>query len=265
MIDTDHHPNQRGAPTLAMLAVLACAILQILTPLLPNLGIGRPIGSQSDTVRTLLTPAGWAFSIWGPLYAGSIAFALFQLLAAQRGNVGLDAVRWPAAGAFLGNALWAAYTQVYGPSAVSAAIILWSLTCLILVYRQISSWLTTPSGVETWFVSIPLSALAAWLTAASIVNISASLRFHGIDASEAAASLIGAVVLLAGGVIAALAVMRDRGNIAYAATFLWALAAIYSAGGQTATPVGIAAALAAVVVLAGVFAGRRGAAARAGT
>lgn len=259
MIDTDHHSNSRGAPTLAMLAVLACALLQILTPLLPGLGIGRSIGSQSDLVQTLLTPAGWAFSIWGPLYAGSMAFALFQLMPAQRGNMRLASLRWPAAGAFLGNALWAAYTQLYGLSAVSVAIILWTLLCLLCAYRRISSWDAKSSVAETWLVVVPLSALAAWLTAASIVNISASLRFHGIEASEAAAPLIGAAVLLAGGVIAALAVMRGRGSLAYGFTFLWALAAIYSAGGQTAMPVGIAAFVAAVLVLAGIFAGRRGA------
>lgn len=251
-----HH---RGASPVALIAVIACACLQILTPLLPDLGIGRPIGSQSNAVRTLLTPAGWAFSIWGPLYAGSIAFALFQLLPAQRRNALLATLRWPAAGAFLGNALWAAYTQIFGLSAVSAVIIVWTLTCLLVIYRRISSWDAERSVAETWFVVVPLTALAAWLTAASIVNISASMRFHGIEASAAAAPLIGAAVLLLGGAIAAFAVTRGNGNLAYAFTFLWALAAIYAAGGQVAAPIAIAAALAAMLVVAGIFAGRRGA------
>jgi hypothetical protein len=257
-----HH---RGASPVALIAVIACACLQILTPLLPDLGIGRPIGSQSDAVRTLLTPAGWAFSIWGALYAGSIAFALFQLLPAQRRNALLAPLRWPAAGAFLGNSLWAAYTQIFGLSAISAAIILWTLTCLLVIYRRISSWDAKPATAEIWFVVVPLSALAAWLTAASIVNIGASLRFHGIEASVAAVPLIGAAVLLLGGAIAALAVARGNGNLAYAATFLWALAGIYAAGGQAAAPIGVAAMLAAMLVLGGIFAGRRHAAKRAGT
>lgn len=261
MTMTDH----RGGSPLARIAVIACACLQILTPLLPELGIGRPIGSQSDAVRTLLTPAGWAFSIWGPLYAGSIGFALFQFMPAQRRNARLAPLRWPAAGAFLGNALWAAYTQGFGLSAVSAAIILWTLVCLLMVYRRISSWEAMRTPAETWFVVVPLSALAAWLTAASIVNISASLRYHGMEASVATAPLIGAAVLLFGGVIAALAVARGKGNPAYALTFLWALAAIYAAGGQAAAPIGIAAVLAAMLVLGGILAGRRGTLKHAGT
>lgn len=255
----------RGASTLAIVAVVACACLQILTPLLPELGIGRPIGSQSDSVRTLLTPAGWAFSIWGPLYAGSMMFALFQFMPSHRDNIRLSFLRWPAAGAFLGNALWAAYTQLFGLSAFSAATILWTLACLLVIHRQISLWNSKPTPAETWLVVVPLSALAAWLTAASIVNISASLRFHGIEASDAAAPLIGAAVLLLGGAIAALAVARGKGNLAYAATFLWALTAIYAAGGQAAPPVGVAAILAAMLIFGGISAGRRGAARHAGT
>lgn len=58
--------------------VIAGAVLQVLIPALPSLGIGEPIGSQSDSVRTLITPAGWAFSIWGPLFTGALVFAIYQ-------------------------------------------------------------------------------------------------------------------------------------------------------------------------------------------
>src|SRR5688500_3623743 len=109
------------------LAVIIAALLQILTPLFPQFGIGEPIGSQSDAVRTLITPAGWAFSIWGALYAGSTLFAIYQALPAQRDNALLGRIRLPAAGAFLGNALWAAYTQLFGLSAISVLIIAFTL------------------------------------------------------------------------------------------------------------------------------------------
>ena len=75
---------QRTALNLPHLAVLLTAALQILTPLLPQIGIGEPIGSRSLAVRTLITPAGWAFSIWGALYLGATVFAVFQALPAQR-------------------------------------------------------------------------------------------------------------------------------------------------------------------------------------
>lgn len=153
-------------------------------------------------------------------------FAFFQLVPSQRENTLLSTLRWPAAVAFLGNAFWAAYTQFFGLSAILAVIILWTPACLLVICRQISSWNSKPTPAEIGGVVVPLSVLAAWLTAASIVNISASLRFHGIEASDAAAPLIGAAVLLLGGALAAFAVARGRGNLAYAITFLWALVAI---------------------------------------
>jgi hypothetical protein len=226
------------------------AILQILTPLLPQLGVGSPIGDQSDSVRTLITPAGWAFSIWGLLYAGSFVFAVYQALPAQRDNDLLTRVRWPAAGAFLGNAVWAAYTQVYGLSIVSVAIILFTLVCLLSIYRTFAKTHRRLTGSERWCAVLPLSALASWLSVASIVNIAASLRFHGVEGGEIA-PLLAAAVLIVAGVIAAAALRGGLGNPPYALVFLWALSAIYAAGGQQSAAVATAAGIAALLVIGG--------------
>lgn len=242
---------------LPILAVLVCAALQILTPLLPQLGVGDSIGSQSDNVETLVTPAGWAFSIWGALYTGSTVFAVYQALPAQRDDALLARIRWPAAGAFLGNALWALYTQIFGLSAVSSAIILFTLTCLLIIYRQFASR-APASASQRWLVYLPLSALAAWLTVATIVNISASLRFHGVEAGSAAPAVAAALVVV-GGAIAAAALYAGRGNLPYALVFLWALTAIYLDGGQIEQLVGAAAIAAAVLVIGGAWAGRKAA------
>lgn len=250
--------NRTGASFAVAFAVIIAALLQIVTTSLPALGIGDPIGSRSDAVRSLVTPAGWAFSIWGPLFAGTIAFAIYQALPAQRSSRLLAHVRLPAAGAFLGNAGWALYTQFYGLSAISALIILCTLLCLITIYRRFASWQPMFSTGERWLAVLPLSALAAWLTAATIVNIVASLIFHGVEVGEAA-PLISAIVVLTGGVIASLALARGRGNPFYALIFLWALSAIYAAGGQQAELVAMAAGVAAVLVLVGMVIGLRSA------
>lgn len=248
--------SSAGASTLARFAPLAFAILQVLTPLLPQMGIGEPIGDRSDGVRTLITPAGWAFSIWGLLYAGSFLFAIYQALPAQRDNALVAAVRWPASGAFLGNAAWAAYTQVYGLTAISVAIILFTLACLMTVYVRFARWPRSFTPGERWCVVLPLSALAAWLTAASIVNISATLLYYDVNLG-ASVPLLGAAVIIVGGLIAATLVYGGYGNLAYAAVFLWALSAIYAAGGQRADMIGWAAIASALLVIAAAVLGLR--------
>jgi hypothetical protein len=236
--------------------VIVAALLQIALPVLPSLGLGQPIGGRSDEVRTLITPAGWAFSIWGALYTGSTLFAIYQALPAQRHNPLLRAIRWPAAGAFLGNAGWALYTQSFGLSLVSSAVIVFTLANLLVILRRFAGWRDGFSGAERWLAVLPLSALASWLSAATIVNIAASLRFHGIEAGAGAPPIAAAVVLI-GGVIAAVALFRTLGNPPYALVFLWALAAIYAAGGQQETLVALATAVSALLVVMAAAAGLR--------
>ena len=236
--------------------VIAAAILQVLIPLLPSLGIGEPIGSQSDDVRTLITPAGWAFSIWGALYTGAFAFAIYQFLPSKQDDPLLDKLRWAAAGAFMGNAVWALYTQSFGLSAISSMIIIFTLVCLLRCYRVFSKRDRGFTAPQRWLAVLPLSALAAWLTAATIVNIAASLRFHGIEGGDAT-PIISAGVVVVGGIIAALALARGRGNPPYALVFLWALSAIYAAGGQRADAVALAAAVSVVLVVIGAVVGLR--------
>lgn len=254
MATTSTHARN-GSARFIILPILF-AVLQILTPTLPLLGIGHPIGDQSDSVRTLVTPAGWAFSIWGALYAGALVFAIYQAMPKQRHNALLARIRLPAAGAFLGNALWAAYTQVYGLSALSVVIIVCTLVCLLAVYRAFSGFEGRFSRGERYCAVLPLSALASWLTVASAVNIAAALRFHGVEAGGTAPLIAAAVVLIAGG-IAAAAPISGLGNPPYALVFLWALAAIYASGGQTAVVVAAATLIAALLVIGATIVGLR--------
>lgn len=251
-------PIGAARPTLQRAAVLLLAILQILVTLLPRFGIGEPIGDRSDVVRTLITPAGWAFAIWGPLYAGSIGYAIYQALPAQRSNPLLGRIGWHAAGAYLGNMSWALYSQSAQLDWLSVAIILFTLVNLLAIFRFVAAAPALTAG-ERFLAVLPLSALAAWLTAASIVNITAALKYHGVDAGTAVGP-VGAAVVATGGVIAALALWRGRGNPWYALVFLWALAGINATGGEASHPVGVALLVSALLVVlsAAVQLGRAG-------
>jgi len=237
--------------------VLLCALAQIGAALLPAMGIGTPVGERSDLVQTLITPAGWAFSIWGALYLGSLVFALLQFTTAGRDSALFAALRWPAAGAFLGNALWATWVQLGDIDAVSTLIIFGSLVSILMAYRRIASWTSPFTAAERWGAILPLSALAAWLTAASIVNVAATLRYYGVDAAPDVAPIISAAIVVVGGLIAAAALARSKGNPPFALVFFWALAAIFAAGGQEANEVAVATAVAALLVIIGAALGWR--------
>lgn len=232
-----------------IIGVLFAVFVQIGSTFLPQFGLGDPIGDRSDSVRTLITPSGWAFAIWGPLFFGSVVFAVWQALPGQRHSALLDRIAWPAAVALGAQGVWATYTQFANLTWISAVIILVSLDGLLVCLRAFSQQ-DQLSNAERWFAALVLSALAAWLTAASIVNISATLAYMGIGGGFAY-PLAAAVMVAIGGVIAALAVVRSRGNPWYALVFCWALLAIYFRGGQQADSIAWACVAAAVLVVLG--------------
>ena len=244
MIQSATLPHDRSAAQ--RIVILLLAILQILVTLLPAAGAGEAIGERSDAARTLITPAGWTFSIWGPLYAGSLAYAVYQLLPAQKRSALVGQVGWASAGAFLGNALWALYTQFASLNFVSALIIIFTLYCLMVTYRRFATWSEPLSRGERFLVILPLSALASWLTAATIVNIAAVLDYHGLDVGSTA-PLVATAIVIIGAIIASLAISRGRGNPWYALVFLWALAGIYGANQSSNDEILIAVVLAALM------------------
>lgn len=223
-------------------------MLEIGATFLPDLGLGDPIQERSDAARTLITPAGWAFAIWGPLFAGSLAFAIYQALPDQKDNGLLARIGWPAAGAFAAIGMWAVYTQFNALDLGSVAIILTALAFLMTVYRRLVGLDRRFTAGERWAAMLPLSALAAWLTAASIVNVAATLRYLGVGEPDVW-PLLAAAIVVVGGVIVSLALWRGRGNPVYAAVFLWALLAINARGGQQASEVAYAAMAAGLLVI----------------
>jgi hypothetical protein len=246
-------PSQPTRPITQRIAIVLAVIVQIGATFLPQLGLGEPIGDRSDAIRTLITPSGWAFAIWGPLFFGSAVFAVWQALPRQRANALLDRIGWPATIALAAQGVWAIYTQFANLTWISVAIILTSLAGLLMVLRTLTR-MPTLRVRERWLVALVFSALAAWLTAASIVNISATLAYYGWG-GDFAYPLAAAVMVAIGGVIAGLAIVRSRGNPWYALVFLWALLAIFLRGGQEADSIAIACGFAAVLVVLGVSEG----------
>lgn len=229
-------------------AVILAVMVQIGATFMPQFGLGEPIGSRSDSVRTLVTPAGWAFAIWGPLFLFSAVFAVWQALPAQRRNALLQQISWPAAVALAAQGVWAAYTQFANLTAISVIIILVSLGGLLLVLRALVA-ASALSRAERWLVAPVFSALAAWLTAASIVNISATLKFYGVGGT-AQSPEVATVMVAIGAIIAAIATARVRGAPLYALVFCWALLAINARGGQEFAPLSWAAMAGGAVVIA---------------
>ena len=205
-----------------VLVTLITIAINILADALPINGLNT--GKISDTFQVYFVPAGYVFAIWGIIYIGMIAYAVYQALPAQRENPRLQATGWWVVLGGLANSMWIFlwhYEQVVGT--LGAMLIL--LATLIAVYLRLGIGRTKVSAGETWTVRVPFSIYLGWITVATVANVTDVLDYvkwnqFGINAAAWMVIILAAVLVIAG-------LMNFlRRDVAYAAVLLWALAGI---------------------------------------
>lgn len=238
---------RRIAVCLGVAAAVAAPASQALT----GWGLSASeFASQGDGV---LRVAGYAFSIWGVLYAGLAAYALRRIVQGPGGPLEA-AVDGPLAAASLGCGLWI----------VAAGLDLRWLTVLVIGGALAAALiglfrLSRAAPIVTWrerlSVLWPLALLAGWLTAASVVNVLTVLTMQGhIAAPSPAAALVG--VLVAGAI--AIATLFATRVASYALPVGWGLGGAYAAEVSDQPAVGYAAlGCAGLVLICALFVRRR--------
>ena len=78
--------------TAVVVTILVTLFVNGLANALPLNGMNT--GQISDQFKVYFVPAGYVFSIWGLIYIGLIAFAIFQALGSQRENPRMRATGW---------------------------------------------------------------------------------------------------------------------------------------------------------------------------
>src|SRR5690606_38920755 len=126
----------------------ALAVLQAVAPALIFAGsssVGQILAGE-DT-RTLITPAGWAFSIWGVIYLGSIAFGVYQLVR-RRSPLVRRTGFWPAA-AFALSVAWLLAARA-GLLWATVVVIAGLLATLLVTAGRIAQERTPGAHGELW-------------------------------------------------------------------------------------------------------------------
>jgi len=212
--------------TLRQIAVIVTVLVTITINVLANaLPInGLNTGEISDRFQVYFVPAGYVFSIWGLIYIGLIAYAIFQALPSQKKNPRLQATGWLVVLGGVANSLWIFlwhYEQF--PATLAAMLVL--LGTLIGVYLHLGTGWSKVSAGETWAVRVPFSIYLGWITVATVANVTDVLDFVNWNAFGIAPET-WMVIVLAAVFLIALLMNFTRRDIAYAAVLLWALAGI---------------------------------------
>lgn len=139
----------------------------------------------SDRYPTVVTPAGYAFSIWSLIYIGVIAFSVYQLLPSNLAR--LRPLRSTYILSCALNCAWIFFwhSDQIALCLVIIAALLASLTVLVVK----ASKLTTMK--DAIIVKAPFGLYAGWLSAATLVNLAVLLVSLKIETS----SVIGAALM----------------------------------------------------------------------
>lgn len=188
---------------------------------------GASIGEVSDKYANLLTPADYAFGIWGLVYLALLAFAIYQLrdmfVKPAKDDIALK-IGWWFVIANLANASWGiAFTnEAVGLSLLIMMVLFFALIKIVLNLNM-EKW-DAPISIIA-FVWWPLSIYFGWITVALVANTSTyltSLGWSGTPLHPATWALI--VLLLA--TIVFTAMIWTRNMREYALAGVWGIVAI---------------------------------------
>lgn len=204
----------------------------ILPPLLPLAGAipeltgwGRSIAAVSNAHTTPVTPAGYAFVIWLPIFALAIAWGVWQALPSARATPLAQRLGWPLAICFALNILWMLLIEFTGMGwhlvVVILAALAFALAAFLLFVRDPGE-----SGVGRTIAAPLVGLLAGWVSMASFANVGAAAHATALMAEGAAGSFTAVLLLLAAGGFATAVVALVRDALWYLLGAGWALVAI---------------------------------------
>jgi hypothetical protein len=205
-----------------IVTILITLVVNGLANALPLNGLNT--GQISDRFNVYFVPAGYVFSIWGVIYLGLIAFAIFQALPSQRQNPRLRATGWWISLGGLANSAWI-FLWHYQQFPLTLIAMLVLLATLLVTYLHLGIGRTAVPTAETWTTRLTFSIYLGWITVATVANVTDVLDYLKWDRFGLAPELWMGIMLAA---VLAIAVLMNftRRDVAYAMVILWALAGI---------------------------------------
>ncbi len=231
-------------PPLRKFLVIASVVFAIAVPVLQiGLDLGLSAKEFAGDGNSTLRAAGYAFSIWSVIYAGLIAYAVWQALPRNAGDPLVAQIAWPSIVAISGCGLWIIASSADWKWASVAIIVLSAATLTLALIRLVPVRTDLNARVFVWW---PLSLLAGWLTIASAINILTVLTATGLIGGTSA--VIAGYVGVGAVVVVALLVLHAARLSVYAIPIAWGLVAVWVAEKTDKSDLALEALIAAVIV-----------------
>jgi hypothetical protein len=189
--------------------------------------IGHSMKEMSGKYFNLLTPAGYAFGIWGLVYLALIAFSIYQLSDVYNKSINTDFVNqiggWFIT-ANLANAAWVvAFINDQIGLSMLIMIVIFIALLKIIINLNMEKWdAEFPVIALIWW---PFSLYFGWINVAIIANASAYFTYLGWNGSPLSASTWAFIILTVAALIF-ISMIWTRNMREYATVGIWGIVAI---------------------------------------
>ena len=185
---------------------------------------GQNTATVSNNNPTLITPAGYVFSIWGIIYILLGAFVVYQALPRERGSDYHRKIGWLFVLSSLINIAWIFVWQ-FESLILSVVLIFALLLTLIAIYLRLNIGKSKIKTGERLAVHLPFSVYLGWITIASIADVAVTLtayNWNGFGISPET----WAIVVVAVALVITMLMLGIRKDAAYGLVVIWALVGI---------------------------------------
>lgn len=230
-------------------AVVVTALAQVLSAPVTGLVLGGfgNTGAISDANVSPVTPAGYAFGIWGLIYFASLALALYQALPSQLSRDVHRRSGWWIAAGFSCSAIW---VPIFGSRTIwlSQVVIVALVGCLAMATIRLTRLGEADSAAERGLLRLPVTLYLGWATLATFAGFGTTLRSLGMPRQADWVTVLSVGLLLVAAAVCAAVILRETAVAGFAFTACWALLAVAVATYEAPVRVVALLALAAVLV-----------------
>lgn len=205
-----------------ILAIVLALIVNVLATTLPL--NNQSTAEISDRFLVYFVPAGYVFSIWGIIYIGWIAFAIYQVRPAQKENPRLRNLGYLFALSCFFNATWL-FCWHYNLFGLSVLVMLALLSLLIASYLKLNVGKTPVSNLEKWSVDVPFSIYLGWITVATVANVTDYLYLLNWNGFGIAPQVWAVIMILVASLLGFIITLTRRDS-GYVFVLAWSFAGI---------------------------------------
>ncbi|MEM7794481.1 MAG: tryptophan-rich sensory protein [Cyanobacteria bacterium P01_C01_bin.118] len=245
--------GDRGLAIATWIAIVGTLVVNTLSNIFPIDGNTVADLANGPLGGVLITPANYAFSIWGVIYVGLMVYAWYQSRPKHRSQLVIKRINSCLIAACVAQIAWIyLFTlQLYWLSVLAMVLILLSL---IAAYSELADGQHHSDRRRQQRVNGPISIYLAWISVATIVNVASAFYSSGITELGLSDVIWTAVMIVLANGVAALAIVQ-RQDLPFALVFIWADVAI--AQRHQEMPAIWVPSLLMVLVLAGLLVSRR--------